>query len=385
MMRILQDLLRPCSVDQFLSEYWTKATIHIPSEGVHKFRKFFSWDDFNYLLNYHQLAEPDLRFSLNGQSLDASSSQQWNDYLRQGATLIINGLHQRVPGIMQLAADLRYDLGYRTHVNLYFSPTTQQGFDCHYDNHDVLILQLEGEKEWFVFQETIPYPVLRHSSDLAPPTGEPHLQCILNPGDVLYIPRGHWHYAVGCGQPSLHLTVGIDCQTGLDWLNGLLGDLRNQIHWRKSLPPIVDGDTRPLEDHLETLRQDLLAFLSQPDVFRPYIDKLTYRDLPPSLVTLPTQLGLHIFPQAFLTRFSWSPLHQISMQKISEEHSRVQVGKKQIELQGISGAFIETLFNQAEFSLLDIADWAPDLDFDGAVAPLITRLVTEGILQVKTD
>lgn len=115
------------------------------------------------------------------------------------------------------------------------------------------------------------------------------------------------------------------------------------------------------------------------------MDKLAYRDLPPPLVTLPTQLGLHIFPQAFLTRFSWSPLHQISIQKMGEEHSQVQVGKKQIELRGISADFVETLFNQTEFSLLDMADWAPELDFDREIAPLMTRLVTEGILQVKTD
>lgn len=47
--------------------------------------------------------------------------------------------------------------------------------------------------------------------------------------------------------------------------------------------------------------------------------------------------------------------------------------------------FVENLFNRAEFSLMDLADWAPDLDFDGDIAPLLTRFVMEGVLQVKTD
>lgn len=385
-MRILQQLLAPCSVARFLAEYWTQKAIHIPAEHRHKFQSFFSWNDLNHLLNYHKLSEPDLRFSLNGESLqETSNPQDWNDYLHQGATLIINGVHQRVPAVVKLAAGLRHDIGYRTHVNLYCSPTTQQGFDCHYDNHDVFILQIEGEKEWFVFRETIPYPVLKHSSDLAAPNEPPYLQCILKRGDLLYIPRGHWHYAIGCGQPSLHLTVGMDCQTGLDWLNWLMDDLQKQVNWRQSLPAVVDGDTSALEQQLNTLRQQLIGFLSQPDVLRKYVNNLTYRDLPPFPVTLPSQLGVDIFPDGFLTRFCWSPLHRVQLKQIGEEHYQIQVGTKQIDLKGISEAFVESLFEQAEFSLFDVADWAPDLDFEGDVAPIITRLVEEGILQVKTD
>ena len=38
-----------------------------------------------------------------------------------------------------------------------------------------------------------------------------------------------------------------------------------------------------------------------------------------------------------------------------------------------------------EFSLFDIADWAPDLDLEADIAPLIKHLVLEGVLQVETD
>jgi ribosomal protein L16 Arg81 hydroxylase len=384
-MRILQQLLSPYLVDEFLAEYWTQKAIRIPAEHDQKFQSFFSWHDLNHLLNCHNLTEPDLRFSLNGESLEIGDSQDWNSYLRQGATLIINGLHRRVPTVIKLAADLRYDIGYRTHVNLYCSPSTLQGFDCHYDNHDVFILQIEGEKEWFVFRETTLYPVLKHSSDLPAPDGLPYLQCVLKPGDLLYIPRGHWHYATGCGQPSLHLTVGIDCQTGLDWINWLMGDLQKQVNWRQSLPAVVDGDTSTVEQHLDALRQHLIEVLSQPDALGNYVNNLMYRDLPPLPVNLPTQLGIGVFPDALLTRFSWSPWHRIWVRQIGEEHYQVQVGTKQIELKGISEIFVKNLFNHEEFGLFDVADWASDLDFDGDIAPLIARLVAEGILQVKTD
>ncbi|WP_199320486.1 cupin domain-containing protein [Leptolyngbya sp. FACHB-261] len=171
-------------------------------------------------MNYQKLTEPDLRFSTEGKSLpETRDRRDWSDRLRQGATLIINGVHQRVPAVAQLAANLRCDIGYETHVNLYCSPARQQGFDCHYDTHDVLILQIDGEKKWFVYRETVSYPTSNMpSSKQLQLTEPPYLECTLRAGDLLYIPRGHWHYAVACEQPSLHLTVGIECQTGLDWL-----------------------------------------------------------------------------------------------------------------------------------------------------------------------
>jgi hypothetical protein len=93
-------------------------------------------------------------------------------------------------------------------------------------------------------------------------------------------------------------------------------------------------------------------------------------------------MGSDIFENGFMTRFAWTPLHRIRIKQISEEHYQVQVGSKKIDLKGVPTKLVENLFNQDEFSLIDIADWAPDLSFDGDIAPLITRLVTEGILQV---
>jgi ribosomal protein L16 Arg81 hydroxylase len=386
-MKTLQQLLAPYSVDQFLAEYWTQKALHISAGHSQKFQPFFSWSDLNYLLNYHKLKAPDLRFSMDGKLLpETPERREWGDLLRQGATLIINGVHKRVPAVVELAANLRYDIGYETHVNLYCSPVNQQGFECHYDTHDVLILQINGDKEWFVYQETVPCPTTgMHSSDQPKPEAPPYLQCVLKAGDLLYVPRGHWHYAVACDQPSLHLTIGIECQTGLDWLRWLIDALKEDPAWRKSLPLAVDSSATAMEQQLIALRQHLIEKLHHPNMLHQYIDALAYRHQPPLPVTLPTQMGIHMFPNGFMTQFAWSPLHRIRVKQIDREHYHVQVGSKQIDLKGVPVNLVENLFDRDEFSLFDIADWAPDLDFDGDIAPLITRLVTEGILQVKTD
>ncbi|WP_199320485.1 hypothetical protein [Leptolyngbya sp. FACHB-261] len=169
-------------------------------------------------------------------------------------------------------------------------------------------------------------------------------------------------------------------RTRLAWL---IGDLQKKAEWRQSLPAMVGDNTEALEQQLTQLRQQLIESLHQPDLLQRYIDALAYRDHPSLLVNLPSQMGSDIFPDLFSTRFAWSQLHHIRLNQLGEEYYRVQAGSKQIELKGIPQTLAENLWRQAEFSLSDIANWAPELDFEGDIAPLITRLVTEGILQVK--
>jgi ribosomal protein L16 Arg81 hydroxylase len=33
-------------------------------------------------------------------------------------------------------------------TNIYLTPASNQGFRTHYDNHDVMVVQVEGEKLW---------------------------------------------------------------------------------------------------------------------------------------------------------------------------------------------------------------------------------------------
>jgi Cupin superfamily protein len=250
----------------------------------------------------------------------------------------------------------------------------------------VLILQIDGEKKWFVYRETVLYPTSDiPSSKQLQPTEPPYLECVLKAGDLLYIPRGHWHYAIANEQPSLHLTVGIEPQTGLDWLRWITNDLQDNADWRKSFLIIEDDNPNALEKQLMALRQHLIETLHQPDILQKYIDKLNHRKYPPLLVSLPAQMGTDIFPNMLMTRFTWSPLHRIRVKQMGKNHYQVKVGAKQIDLKGIPETLVENLFNRDEFSLFDIADWAPDLDLEADIAPLIKHLVLEGVLQVDPD
>ncbi len=392
-MQVLSSLISPYSLEKFIAENWTKKAVLISSGDGEKFPNLFSWNRLNYLLNYQQINYPDLRFARDGVSLPMAKKEQWLELMQQGATLIINSLHTRIPELRELVAKISQETGYRSQINLYCSPRCEKGFNCHYDTHEVLILQIEGEKEWLIFPETIAAPVSSmRSSEQIPPDVPPYLQCILKPGDVLYIPRGHWHYAIACGNPSeeddspsLHLTLGIDCKTGLDWMNWLGEKLLDYPEWRENLPLISQADRTAVQQHLEQLRDRLISWIQTPEAIGRYLDYLGYCDQPPLPFSLPYQLGSQIFAQGLETRFICSQLHPVQILTSGNNQTQIIIASKQATIKGLPPDLVKKLFRPEGFTLLDLAEWSPDLELETEVIPLLTRLVTQGILSVESS
>lgn len=386
-MSYLQTLFTPHSLEDFFTRHWTQKALHVSARDPEKFKSLFSWKKLNYLLNYHGLHSPDLRFAPASNSFGESRDlRDWRDRLNQGATLIINSLDRHCPEVAEAIALVRDELGYRTQVNLYCSPPRQQGFNCHYDTHEVLVLQIEGEKQWFVYSETIPYPLSEsRSRDRLPPESPPYLECTLKAGDLLYIPRGHWHYALAGDRASLHLTVGIDCQTGLDWWEWIARELREDPQWRQNLPLTWEGNRDRLERQLQQLSERAIALFQDPEMRQKYIEDLAYRDRPPLPIDLPSQLGIGIFDNPWESEFIWVFPETMEVKKLDSDYYQLRIASKKITLKGLRDRLADGLFKQERFNLSDLAEAVPEADFYSEIVPAIERLVTEGVLQVRVD
>ncbi|NER96127.1 MAG: cupin [Symploca sp. SIO1B1] len=382
-MSLLSEILKPYKVEEFLKHHWTSQAIHIPSAGENKFGHLFSWEQLNYLLNFHQFQYPELRLALDGKVLDARENANLLKLCQQGATLIINGVHKLVPAIAQFTQELRYDLGYGTQINAYCSWPGRQGFSSHYDTHEVFILQVDGSKKWQVFQDTMKYPLPEQkSSVLVPPEGEPELSCILNPGDVLYIPRGYWHYALALEQPSLHLTLGIHCQTGIDFLEWLVSQLCQQEEWRKSLP--LRTETAPVAAAIEQLMEKLDKHLTYHNIAEEYISYLDSLGKPAARYALPEQAGFNLFPQGSATQFTSAKSQRVNISELPEEDGyKIVTSGKEIVLRGVNLTMLENLFKGETFKGEDVLQWLSDCDWELDIVPLLSRLVMEGLIFIK--
>ncbi|NJR59262.1 MAG: cupin [Cyanobacteria bacterium CRU_2_1] len=380
-MRSLSRLLHPYNLDEFLQHNWAKKAIVISRKDQQHFDHLFSWGKLNNLLNFQHLNYPDLRLALNGQVLDESENANLLYWCQQGATLIINQVHRWIPELATLTSELKYDLGYNTQINAYCS-WAKPGFSCHYDTHDAFILQIEGSKQWFVFADTLKYPLLdQKSSSFTPPETDPYLSCVLHPGDVLYIPRGHWHYAVAIDQPSLHLTLGIHCKTGIDFLEWLVNELRQQEDWRRSLP--LRAEAEPVCNHISTLLQTLSQYVVEHNLCEQYTHYLDSLGKPK--YAFPYQTGINIFLHGTATRFTTPPFQRLKLSTLPDcSGYQITVAGKEVSLRGVTQAFIQTLFNTGAFTGQDVMNWLPDYDWEVDIIPLLSRLVMEGIIFVDT-
>ncbi|MBS4728310.1 cupin [Mycobacterium sp. SM1] len=189
-----------------------------------------------------------------------------NDFA-DGYTIVLDSVEQYVRAIACLSHAIEVELNFPTKVNAYITPPQSQGFVPHYDEHDVLILQIQGSKIWHLYNgaEVPPHEMRRQvpvdHARLPPPT-----DLCLEAGDVLYLPRGKVHAAETTLQPSVHLTVGVHAPTVLRLVTRALYSLSFQddrVHTQ--LPPrhLDDADVRA---SVSDLVHDIVRALEEPSV-----------------------------------------------------------------------------------------------------------------------
>ncbi len=171
-----------------------------------------------------------------------------------GATLVLQGVHRTWAPVQAFADDLSAQLGHPVQVNAYVTPPENTGFAPHYDVHDVFVLQFAGRKRWLVHEPVWPAPLRdqpsqqRKSAVDARASETPSIDCVLEAGDVLYLPRGFIHSAASLDEVSGHLTVGVHPVTRRMIADQILTGLSDEIELRRSLPMGVDLSN---EDSLE--------------------------------------------------------------------------------------------------------------------------------------
>jgi len=171
-----------------------------------------------------------------------------------GATIVLQALHVNWHPLAVFCRQLEDALGHGVQANAYWTPHGSQGFAVHHDTHDVLVLQVAGEKRWLLYDPLLELPLKhqRWSSALGEP-GEPSDDLTLRAGDTLYLPRGWLHQAETSASDSLHLTIGITAYTWLDALRAALAECEGELPFRRG---VADGANGP-EDLLELLRERL--------------------------------------------------------------------------------------------------------------------------------
>jgi hypothetical protein len=287
------------------------------------------------------------------------------ELFRQGATIVLQGLHRYWEPVTELVRGLELELGHRCQVNAYVTPPGAQGLALHEDPHDVFVLQAFGRKRWEV--HAAPGETRR----------EP-LDTILEPGDCLYMPIGTPHAASTQETLSGHLTVGVHVTTWREVLTDAWGRLARDPSLDEAVPA---GWTADPDGFAEELAARLRAFaprLAETDA-REIADARLERFLstrnPVLRGALVDQLALGAIEDD--TELRRRPGSMCDLRQRGDR-LLVLLGDRRLEMP----AWLEPAMRRVAASdVVRPADLADDLPDPGSRLVLARRLVREGLLR----
>lgn len=281
------ELVAPTAPEEFFAELWDRRAAHFPGDSD-RFKHLFSWSDLNRLLEMSKLwSDRTMKLVLDGRTIEPSEysrpgqsregnqallpmPEQVRNFLARGATLILDLIETLSPGVASIAAAIQSATGGAVVCNAYCSWNARQGFPVHFDTTDVIALHFEGSKVWRIYEGRANAPIEAEGHDFGSFSAGHHARArgdlveevVMQPGDVLYLPRGQYHEALASSDASLHLSFGVNLPTGIDVLTLLARSVVDDELFRRN-PPHFD---RPVahHEHLRTMGERLRDILSQP-------------------------------------------------------------------------------------------------------------------------
>ncbi len=196
----VQKIFQPDGLDAFLRRALGRHALFLEGDPD-RYRGVVSWETVNHLAAFGGLAFPRFRLIQGDQPLDESLYirrdrrgyprallSETHALLRQGALLAIDGLELLHEPVAELCAAIELAVETQVASELYACWCEGAPRAPQWDDHETLLLQIEGKKEWQLFEPAAHYPVAGYPADS--PTGAPRWGGALDSGDLLIYPEG---------------------------------------------------------------------------------------------------------------------------------------------------------------------------------------------------
>ncbi|MFN7981286.1 MAG: cupin domain-containing protein [Vicinamibacterales bacterium] len=184
--------------------------------------------------------------------------------LRQPVTLVLLDIANLWRPMRRLVRRLQQQLGHPIICGTIATISQGGAFQPHYDLNDLLLLQISGRKRWRVFAEREVVPNVRNSQ-APPPETEPAMSFTMEPGDLLYLPRGVWHDAAA-DEDSLHVGLHLDSPTGVKFGQSLLRMLEDDPVFAEDIPVYLGPDA--MASYERRLKERFVQLIAEADLTR---------------------------------------------------------------------------------------------------------------------
>ncbi|MNL22549.1 Cupin superfamily protein [compost metagenome] len=194
--------------------------------------------------------------------------------------LLFNEAHRISPLLQVWLEEIRKNLGLPALTYgrcLFYATPEGKGTAPHFDQNINFVLQVHGEKTWFMApNKDLKNPLTRHTMGLE---SDPEMQgylrrplptempkdaqsIVLKPGSLLFVPRGYWH-STAAQEDALSLNFTFTAPTWIDLFQAALRSrLALSTEWRETANGVSDKTRRAqAEKRFNSLLQDLVEDL----------------------------------------------------------------------------------------------------------------------------
>ncbi|MEM8575600.1 MAG: cupin domain-containing protein [Pseudomonadota bacterium] len=383
----LGSLVDPIGTNEFFDKYFEAERLLVRRNKPDYFDDLLTYDDVDRILTTRDMKRGEVALTKAKQKFPASEYMFADNTIKTdqlyrlhdgGATIILNHLHRRHPPLAELTAalELEFSAGFQT--NIYITPPGNQGFNPHFDTHDVIVLQLAGSKRWQLYSTPIELTLSGHG-DFARQhePGDISEEFDLRAGDTLYIPRGLVHEAISTDETSMHITVGVMSYTWFDFLLEAVESLASdEKDVRAALPRSfarADGDPESFQRIFADLA-GRLANVHADEIRLRFADRFIDRRRP--FLRNQMQALSDVKKLGLDSVVGCRPFLSYRIED-GDESVRLRFHRNEISLPAYASAALRFALETPRFTVGELPD---GLDDDGKVV-LVRRLIREGLLQ----
>jgi bifunctional lysine-specific demethylase and histidyl-hydroxylase MINA len=243
--RTLEQFLAPLTIEEFLDRTLSGGFVRVEGSRDTARTGLLGGDPESVLLGAYQLA-PRLTFhsanpsgpppSLEGVTGPADFQQRIAEFHARHYSVRFPELRPLSPTLDRLARALEVLLHQPVTVSAFWSRGGMRA-PVHYDDHDLLVAHLRGRKRWYVSSDPSElYNSWKGFGSAVRDIGSHHTVDV-QPGDLLYLPRGTWHSVDSDSDSgSLHVSIGFTPLTLREAIIAAVDHLSDlDRSWRKTL------------------------------------------------------------------------------------------------------------------------------------------------------
>lgn len=248
----LWDLLAPIAADEFLNRHWQKAPLHRRVQDNGCYDQLFRVEQIDDLLHAAAANASEFDYYAAGTSVPQADYTAEGNYVQlnrllglyaKGGTIHVSNIQKYVRSLRSFCRRMQDELLVDCEADFWLTRVNQFTPYLHFDRYDIFILQIHGRKRWRLF-EPLHIPDSRIGAALAwEEVGEPIIDVVAEPGDLIYIPPHTPHVVTTHDVHSVHVGIGLHPLTWRQVLEIALDEARSRPNELSETVPLAFANT----------------------------------------------------------------------------------------------------------------------------------------------